>query len=131
MHRRIDAHHSPRGTSRAASSQPPLTHHRPKGRLPMTSSATAASTSAVDADERPADVVLEAASVTLRYGSVTALKDVSFTVRSGEVVALVGPNGAGKTSFFNCVSGFSRPSEGTLTFAGLDLGTARRHAIAQ
>lgn len=97
----------------------------------MTSSATAASTSAVGPDERPADVVLEAASVTLRYGSVTALKDVSFTVRSGEVVALVGPNGAGKTSLFNCVSGFSRPSEGSLSFAGLDLGTSRRHAIAQ
>ena len=82
-------------------------------------------------DVRPARVVLSASRVTLRYGNVVALKDVSFTVREGEVVALVGPNGAGKTSLFNCVSGFSRPAEGELTFGDLDLRRSSKHQVAQ
>lgn len=80
---------------------------------------------------RPDVVVLEAAGVTLRYGNVTALQEVAFTVRAGEVVALVGPNGAGKTSMFNCVSGFSRPDEGTLRYGDMDLTTAKRHDVAR
>lgn len=79
---------------------------------------------------RPAEAVLTADSVVLRYGAVTALHDVSFTVRSGEVVALVGPNGAGKTSMFNCISAFTRPTTGALRFGDLDLTRASRHAIA-
>ncbi|WP_104106647.1 ABC transporter ATP-binding protein [Nocardioides sp. 616] len=82
------------------------------------------------AQDRPGDVVLDVDGVTLRYGAVTALEDVSFTVRSGEVVALVGPNGAGKTSMFNCVSAFSRPTEGSLRYRDMDLTTAKRHTIA-
>jgi branched-chain amino acid transport system ATP-binding protein len=80
--------------------------------------------------DRPAEAVLTAGSVGLRYGAVTALQDVSFTVRRGEVVALVGPNGAGKTSMFNCISAFTRPTAGTLTYQGLDLTKTSRHAIA-
>ena len=82
------------------------------------------------AHERPTDVVLDVQGVTLRYGSVTALEDVSFTVRRNEVVALVGPNGAGKTSMFNCVSAFSRPTEGSLRYRDMDLTKSKRHTIA-
>jgi branched-chain amino acid transport system ATP-binding protein len=81
--------------------------------------------------ERPEAVVLSARGVTLRYGSVVALKDVSFSVREREVHALVGPNGAGKTSLYNCVSGFSRPAEGELRLGDLDLRRARRHDVAR
>ena len=91
---------------------------------------TAAMASAPSEADRPAEAVLTASSIGLRYGSVTALQDVSFTVRRGEVVALVGPNGAGKTSMFNCISAFTRPTTGTLTYQGLDLTSANRHTIA-
>lgn len=97
----------------------------------MPTSTVAAPSTGAPADGRPAEVVLAAVGVTLRYGSVTALDDVSFTVRAGEVVALVGPNGAGKTSLFNCVSAFSRPGAGTLTFGDLDLTRATKHAVAR
>lgn len=53
--------------------------------------------------------------VTLRFGGVTALTDVSFSVAPGELFAIIGPNGAGKTSIFNCLNGISRPQEGRIT----------------
>lgn len=79
---------------------------------------------------RPNEVALLADAVTLKYGEVTALRGVSFTVRSNEVMALVGPNGAGKTSMFNCISAFARPSSGRLEYRGLDLTKATPHDIA-
>lgn len=57
----------------------------------------------------------------VRFGGVRALQGVDLTVPSGRVVALIGPNGAGKTTLFNLVSGFYRPSAGSLRFAGQDL----------
>jgi branched-chain amino acid transport system ATP-binding protein len=80
---------------------------------------------------RPNGVVLDLEEVTLRYGSVAALQDVNLQVRRNEVVALVGPNGAGKTSLFNCVSGFVRPSSGSVNFLGTDVTAANRHEIAR
>ncbi len=52
--------------------------------------------------------------VTLRFGGVTALTDVCFSVRPGELFAIIGPNGAGKTSIFNCLNGIYRPQEGRI-----------------
>ena len=57
----------------------------------------------------------------LRFGGVTALAGVSFTVEAGERVALVGPNGAGKTSVLNCISGVERPTRGRVLIGGRDL----------
>jgi branched-chain amino acid transport system ATP-binding protein len=59
--------------------------------------------------------------VTVRFGGVTALDAVSFTVREGQVCALIGPNGAGKTTAFNAISRLVRPASGRITFAGQDL----------
>ena len=59
--------------------------------------------------------ILRVERVTLRFGGVTALTDVSFSVQPRELFAIIGPNGAGKTSIFNCLNGIYRPQEGTIT----------------
>ncbi len=68
--------------------------------------------------------------VSLSFGGLKALDDVSFSVRPGEVVALIGPNGAGKTSMFNCISGVYRPERGALLFEETDLVGLRPSRIA-
>jgi branched-chain amino acid transport system ATP-binding protein len=65
--------------------------------------------------------VLEVRSVTLDFGGVRALDDVSFDVEEGELFAIIGPNGAGKTSIFNCLNGVYRPHTGTILFEGVDI----------
>jgi branched-chain amino acid transport system ATP-binding protein len=62
--------------------------------------------------------VLEARGVTMRFGGLTAVRSVDFTVNSGEIVGLIGPNGAGKTTFFNCLTGLYVPTEGTVAYRG-------------
>ncbi len=76
------------------------------------------------------DFVLEARGVTLRFGGVTALEDVSIGVRPGELVALIGPNGAGKSSFLNVLSGFYHPQAGAVRYAGQDVTRWPVHRIA-
>ena len=66
--------------------------------------------------------VLEVRDVTVRFGGTVALNEVSFSVHPGEVVGLIGPNGAGKTTFIDAVTGFVRPTHGTVTLGGDDLG---------
>ena len=66
------------------------------------------------------DSVLSVAHLTMRFGGLTAVDDVSFEVRRGDITALIGPNGAGKTTVFNCITGFYRPSEGMLTLRHAD-----------
>ena len=63
--------------------------------------------------------------LTLRFGGVTALDSVSFTMERGRLQALIGPNGAGKTSLLNCICGLYRPQEGTITVRGPDGRTHR------
>jgi branched-chain amino acid transport system ATP-binding protein len=65
--------------------------------------------------------LLEIGSLSLRFGGVTALQDVSFSVAPGELAAIIGPNGAGKTSLLNCISGVYRPQQGTVRFDGRDV----------
>jgi branched-chain amino acid transport system ATP-binding protein len=60
------------------------------------------------------DPVLAVAHLTMRFGGLVAVDDVSFTVRRGDITALIGPNGAGKTTLFNCITGFYRPTVGML-----------------
>jgi branched-chain amino acid transport system ATP-binding protein len=62
------------------------------------------------------DLVLDVRNVTLRFGGVTSLNDVSLSMRRGSVLAVIGPNGAGKTSLFNCLTGAYTPQEGSVEF---------------
>ena len=66
------------------------------------------------------DAVLAVEHLTMRFGGLTAVDDVSFEARRGEITALIGPNGAGKTTVFNCITGFYRPSEGMLSLRHTD-----------
>jgi len=69
--------------------------------------------------------------ITMRFGGVTALKDVSFSIEPGELFAVIGPNGAGKTSIFNCLNGVYRPEQGSIRFDGTELVGQRPPAIAR
>jgi branched-chain amino acid transport system ATP-binding protein len=88
--------------------------------------ATDVPTPSVDQDapsvDEPALLAIE--SVSIGFGGLLALDDVSMSVHDGEVVGVIGPNGAGKTTLFNVISGFLHPDSGTLTYRGTAL---RRH----
>ncbi len=77
------------------------------------------------------DPVLEVAGVSVRFGGVAALNDVSLEVHSGEVTGLIGPNGAGKTTLFNVVSGLQRPDRGSVRIAGVDVTNLGPHRRAR
>jgi len=64
------------------------------------------------------DKIFDVDSVTLRFGGVVSLNDVSLYQNRGEILAVIGPNGAGKTSLFNSLTGVYQPQEGTITFMG-------------
>ncbi|MEO0939274.1 MAG: ABC transporter ATP-binding protein [Pseudomonadota bacterium] len=63
-------------------------------------------------------VVMEMKNITLRFGGVVAIKDISFDIREGEIRAIIGPNGAGKSSMLNVISGFYVPQEGEVRYKG-------------
>ena len=64
--------------------------------------------------------ILEISNLSLSFGGVKALQDVSFRVPENTVTTIIGPNGAGKTSLFNCISGFYKPQQGTIRTKELD-----------
>ena len=64
------------------------------------------------------EVILQVQNISLRFGGVKALTDISFDVREHEVRAIIGPNGAGKSSMLNCINGVYAPQEGQITFRG-------------
>ncbi|WP_066267765.1 ABC transporter ATP-binding protein [Hydrogenophaga palleronii] len=64
------------------------------------------------------DVVLDVRNISLRFGGVKALTDISFDVREHEVRAIIGPNGAGKSSMLNCINGVYQPQDGSISFRG-------------
>jgi branched-chain amino acid transport system ATP-binding protein len=77
------------------------------------------------------DPLLAVEGLTVRFAGVTALADVSFEVRPGELFAVIGPNGAGKTSLFNVLSRVYQPKSGRVTFDGRDLLRLRIHQAAR
>ena len=76
------------------------------------------------------EVLLSAKNLSVRFGGVLAVNDVSFDVRRGEVFTLIGPNGAGKTTVFNLISRIYNPTTGSLSFEGQPLTQQSPHRIA-
>ena len=73
--------------------------------------------------------LLSLSKLTVRFGGLTAVSGVDLEVAEGSLVALIGPNGAGKTTAFNVITGVYAPSEGSVRFAGHEIGGVRPHAI--
>jgi branched-chain amino acid transport system ATP-binding protein len=75
--------------------------------------------------------ILQVRDLTLRFGGMKAIDDVSFSVNEGDLFAIIGPNGAGKTSIFNCLSGVYRPQAGEIIFRGQSLLGRRPDQVAK
>jgi len=71
--------------------------------------------------QSPGETLLECKDISLSFGGVNALRNVSLTVREHELFSIIGPNGAGKTSLLNCISGRYRPQQGSIRFNGEDI----------
>jgi branched-chain amino acid transport system ATP-binding protein len=77
------------------------------------------------------DVLLRVENISLAFGGVKALTDVSFDIRKGEIRAIIGPNGAGKSSMINCINGFYHPQQGRITYKGMERARMRPHEAAK
>lgn len=75
--------------------------------------------------------LLEARGIGKRFGGLTALSDVSLTIRKGEIYGLIGPNGAGKTTFFNVLTGAYTAEEGEIVFNGSELPAGKPHLVVE
>ena len=73
---------------------------------------------ATPAGRKLGGVILEVQNISLAFGGVKALTDISFDVREHEIRAIIGPNGAGKSSMLNCINGVYQPQQGSITFRG-------------
>jgi len=76
-------------------------------------------------------VLLEAQAVTRRFGGLTAVNEVSFTIEQGAAVGLIGANGAGKTTLFNCLTGFDKPTSGDVLLRGKSLLKLPRYKVVR
>ncbi|MCA8867431.1 MAG: ABC transporter ATP-binding protein [Rhodobacteraceae bacterium] len=76
-------------------------------------------------------VVMEMKNITLRFGGVVAIENISFDIRQGEIRAIIGPNGAGKSSMLNVINGFYHPQEGEIWYKGAQRQAMKPHAIAR
>ena len=77
------------------------------------------------------DTILDVEGISLTFGGVAALDDVSFGVLEGEIRAIIGPNGAGKSSMLNCINGFYHPHSGHITFKGETRQKMKTHEAAK
>ena len=94
-------------------------------------SQTSATDSYVTADGRTiGSAVMEMQNITLRFGGVTAIEDISFDIREGEIRAIIGPNGAGKSSMLNVINGFYHPQEGKVLYKGAERKLLKPYEIA-
>ena len=80
---------------------------------------------------RIGEVILEVKNISLRFGGVKALSDISFDVREHEVRAIIGPNGAGKSSMLNCINGVYAPQEGQISFRGRSFRHMNSRQVAE
>ncbi len=75
--------------------------------------------------------ILNVKNLTMKFGSLAAVDDVSLSVRKGEIIGLIGPNGAGKTTFFNCLTGYLSPQNGGVQFEGQTITGLRPNRICR
>jgi len=75
--------------------------------------------------------IFQVQGLTVKFGGLTAVNGVDFSIRQNEIVSLIGPNGAGKTTIFNAVTGFVKKTSGSLAFEGHELGNLKTHQIAE
>lgn len=75
------------------------------------------------------DVLLQFSDITMQFGGVTALSEVTIDIHRGEILGLIGPNGAGKTTCFNVMTGVYKPTKGTVRFDGQDIVPLKRYEI--
>jgi branched-chain amino acid transport system ATP-binding protein len=102
----------------------------PAGTTPTGTDPVAATPQAVQA-ERGGRVMLELKNLVMRFGGVTALREVNLTINEGEIFALIGPNGAGKTTVFNVVTGVYQPTEGEVRFLDDKISGVKRFKITK
>jgi branched-chain amino acid transport system ATP-binding protein len=77
------------------------------------------------------EVILDVKNISLRFGGVNALTDISFNVKEHEVRSIIGPNGAGKSSMLNCINGVYTPQEGSITFKGKSFSHMSSRKVAE
>ena len=77
------------------------------------------------------DVILDIKNISLRFGGVKALTDISFNVKEHEIRSIIGPNGAGKSSMLNCINGVYTPTEGSITFRGKTFDHMNSRQVAE
>jgi len=75
--------------------------------------------------------VLEAKNISVQFGGLLAVNNVTFNIPNKSIVSLIGPNGAGKTTFFNVLTGLYKPSAGSINFGGKDITDLPPHKIAE
>jgi len=81
--------------------------------------------------QAPGDVILDVKNISLSFGGVKALTDISFNVREHEIRAIIGPNGAGKSSMLNCINGVYTPQQGAITFRGQTFSHMSSRQVAE
>lgn len=116
---------------------------RPQGLFPetRTSSAKRAETGEAGVDKEPAvnapiiaptsEPTVRGVMLTKRFGGIVAVRDLNIELRPGRITGLIGPNGAGKTTAFNLMTGFLKPTSGTVTFRGRDVAKLKAHQIVR
>ena len=82
------------------------------------------------AKKKIGEVILDVSNISLNFGGVKALSEISFNVREHEIRAIIGPNGAGKSSMLNCINGVYAPQQGTITFRGQSFKHMDSHQVA-
>ena len=105
--------------------------------MPADTLAPAVDTAAAEASapavpqKKIGDAVLKVENITLSFGGVKALTDISFEIREHEILAIIGPNGAGKTSMLNVINGFYHPRQGRIMYRGAERRAMRPHLAAK
>ncbi len=85
----------------------------------------------MSAEVKKGDTLLEVRNISLSFGGVKALQDISFDIRKGEIRAIIGPNGAGKSSMLNVINGFYHPQDGEILFEGAVRDHMKPHQVAR